>query len=396
MIILIIPFALLVGGRVPYFLLYSALFVAFVPLLHCLMGKGFIKGKVKLPEKEMMAGDEVEIRYKFENPLSISFPILEFQNNIAYRLTGKREQIEVFHLDKKDYFQGSTTISCRRRGFYKSGEVKVKIKDILNIYTLSKTIVTPLSFKVYPKITPLKSFKIQASQHMGELLVTDPLFQDYTSLSDLRSYQEGDPLKRIHWKASAKANKLIVKNYEERGDNEVVLVIDSNKKSYKSDKEFWIEDKLVETAISIIDYCLKQNMNVSLYHQRKDDIVETKGNHPGFFKHFLDEMVAFHPTGNSLLQHNVEKLTSYIKQGSTLFILTPYLDRQLGAQGIRMKMSNIRPVYIILGSKEENLTQWNENKKVTKSLEGESIPIYMIDVDQDIRDVLEGKYEKRA
>ncbi len=367
-----------------------------IPLIHCLLGVIFLKGNVRLPEKEMMAGDEVKIRYNFENPLSLTFPILEIENNIAYRLTGKREKKEIFYMEKKDYHEGTTIVSCKRRGHYKSGEVKLHIRDIFNIYSLHKTIVTPLSFKVYPQIIPLKSFKIQASQHMGELLVMDPLFQDFSSLSNLRAYQEGDPIKKIHWKASAKSDELIVKNYEERGDNEVVLVLDSHKLSYKGDDEGFIEDKLVETAAAIIDYCLKQNMKVTLYHELKDEIIETKGNHRGFLKRFMDEIVGFHPIGNSLLQYNIEKLTSFIKQGSTLFILTPKLNRQLGVKGIRMKMRNISPVYIVLGNKKENSIQWNQNKEVARVLEGESIPVYKIDIDQDIRDVLEGKHEKRT
>lgn len=394
--IIIIPYALLVGGRVPYFLLYTSILVALVPLVHCILGKMFIKGMVKLPEKEMVSGDEISIKYEFENPSSINFPILEFENNIAYRLTGKKEKKEIFHLEKQGYYEGSKTIPCRRRGHYKTGKVKLYIKDIFNIYSLQKTVKTPLSFKVYPRITPLKSFKIQASQYMGELIVKDPLFQDYSSLSDLRTYQEGDSVKKIHWKASAKSDDLIVKNYEERGDNEVVLVIDSNKESYAGDKEYWIEDKLVETCASIVDYCLKQNINVTLYHQQHDNIIETKGNNPGFLKKFMDDIVGFHPNGSFTLQQNIEKITSYIKSGVTLFVLTPRLNKQIGAQAIDMSMRSISPVYIILGSKKENPVVWNNNKEVAKALEGESIPTYMIDIEQDIREALEGKYERRA
>lgn len=386
----------MVGGRVPYFLLYTSILFLLIPLIHCLLGVIFLKGEVRLPEKEMVAGEEVIIQYEFENPLSLGFPILELENNIAYRITGKKEKKEIFHLEKKDYYEGATVVSCRRRGHYRAGKVKLHIRDIFNIYSLHKTIVTPLSFKVYPNITPLKSFKIQASQHMGELLVKEPLFQDYSSLSDLRVYQDGDSIRRIHWKASAKSEDLMVKNYEERGDNEVVIVLDSHKSSYQGDNEGWIEDQLVEAAAAIIDYCLAQNMKVTLHYEEKDEIIQTNGNHRGYLKSFMDAIVGFHPIGSSLLQNNVEKLTSFLNHGSTLFILTPQLNRQLGAQGIRLKMRNISPVYIVLGDKKENSIQWNQNKEVAKVLKGESIPIYLIDIAQDIREVLEGKYEKGA
>lgn len=392
----LVPFAIIIGGRVPYFLLYVYLLTALVPLLHGFLGKLFIKGKLKLPEKELVAGEEIKISYEIENPLALTFPCLELENTIAYRLTGQREETIFFQLDRKESFYGEATIICRRRGLYKTGEVSILIRDIFNFYTLTKVAATPLSLKIYPKITPLKNFKVQASQHMGELIVNDPLFQDYSSLSDLRLYQEGDSFKKIHWKASAKNDTLMVKNFEERGDNEVVIVLDSYQGSYEGDREYWIEDKLVEIAASLIEYCLKENIKISLYYQIPNGLVSVKGDHSGYLKSFLDKLVLFHPTVHHPFHHEIERMITTLQQGSTLLLLTPRLNKELGAQGIRLKMKNFQPVYMVVGDEKENPDLWKKNKELAKVLEGEGIPIFLIDVKQDLRDILEGKYEKGA
>ena len=44
--------------------------------------------------------------------------------------------------------------------------------------------------------------------------------------SDLREYQAGDEVKRIHWKASARSNKVFVKSYDEDRLLNIMLLID--------------------------------------------------------------------------------------------------------------------------------------------------------------------------
>jgi len=44
--------------------------------------------------------------------------------------------------------------------------------------------------------------------------------------SDLREYQPGDEVKNIHWKATARTNKVYVKSYEEDRQLSILLVVD--------------------------------------------------------------------------------------------------------------------------------------------------------------------------
>ncbi len=394
--IIVFPFALIVGGRIPYLLLYTYLLTLVIPLIHCLLGKYRLKVTIKAPEKELVAGEEIKITYEINNPLGVTFPRLEFHNDLAYRLRGRREAEVHFYLEKKGSFRRDVLVQCKRRGYFKVGVGRLIIKDIFNLYKLKKISKAPLQLKIYPRVVPLKKLKIQASQHMGELMVKNPLFQDYTSLSDLRTYQEGDSLKKIHWKASAKTDSLMVKNYEEQGDHEVIIMLDSCMKSYGADKEAYVEDKLVDTAASMIDYCLRQNIKVSLNYWDKEGDRVIMGDHPGCFKAFLDQLVSFHPTGSNDFPKEIERTLPSIPQGSTLFLLTPLLSKELGAQGIHLKMKNLRPFYMVIGSEKESPNITRANKALAKRLEGEGIPLYLIDVEQDIRDILEGKYEKGA
>jgi len=46
--------------------------------------------------------------------------------------------------------------------------------------------------------------------------------------SDLREYQPGDDVKHIHWRATARTNKVYVKSYEEERQLKVIVAIDTS------------------------------------------------------------------------------------------------------------------------------------------------------------------------
>lgn len=384
-----------VGGRVPYFLLYFYGAILLLPLLHCLVGRIWIAGELQLPKVEVMAGEEIKIKYSIANNLPIYFPWLELDNQLVYRLTGKKEEKVIFPLAPRDMIKGETVAVCRRRGLFEVGTMQLIIKDPMSFYSLSKKINDPIKLKIFPQITTLHHFNIKASQQIGDLRVRDPLFQDISEISDIKQYQQGDPIKKIHWGASARAGQLMVKNYEQRGDTQIVLLIDSFAKNYIDDKEGWIEDKLVETAASIIDYSLKRNLSTILYNVDEKSSREVKGDNPQYLKKFMNELVIFHPKGNLEFEKQVEQATLNVQQGITLLLLSPMLSKDTGTQGIYLKRRNLNPVFIVVGDSSQE-EQWNDNKNIGKRLELEGILVYYIDLKQDIRDALEGKYGKGA
>jgi len=324
-----------------------------IPYLHGLLGKFYLKGMIVIPEKDLVPGEEIKINYSLSNPLLITFARVEVENCIAQRLTGKKEELKVFSLKSDEVVWQDTTVVCRRRGIYELGEIKLYIRDIFNLYTFKKNIQTPMALKVYPAVVPLSNISVDSSE-------------DYHSLSELRSYREGDPMRKIHWKASAKKDTLMVKNYDEEANREVVIILDNYINSYEKDIEHWIEDKAIEVALSIVQHFLLKNIKVTLYYQHHKETVEIAGANYAYLKLFMERMVSLQPNGKDSYSFNIGEITSRINQGCTLFLVTPSLNTDLGAQGIRLKMKNLNPRYIVVGDEEIDPETWNRNKRIVK------------------------------
>ncbi len=78
--------------------------------------------------------------------------------------------------------------------------------------------------------------------------------EDVTNPTDVRSYQPGDPLKKIHWKLSARKQELLVRRFEDPVQPDLLVLMDSAvpKQPDNSEAEADLRDTLIETAASVM------------------------------------------------------------------------------------------------------------------------------------------------
>ncbi len=287
---IVLFFVLFVGGVIPYFLLYILLLAFLIPLIHSLIILNKIKGTVQIPTGTLYAGDKIDIDYQINNYSSFFIPYIEIQSPIEKQLTGKDSpKITTTLNPKESFFHRETLVLKKRGGYYELGEIQIIVRDIFGIYSLKKNITTKTSLLVYPETIELSTFRITAvEQSRGELLVEDPAFQDRSRISSIRDYRDGDSVKSIHWKLSAKLDHMMVKEYENRGDAHVAIFIDNYQKHFLKDLDRRLEDKVVEVALSIINYYLNQNIPIKFETQYQEDIIQIQGEQKSHIKPFFN------------------------------------------------------------------------------------------------------------
>lgn len=383
----IFAFVLFVGGTMPYFLFYIFLLTFILPLIHSLITLNKLHGSVKIPRENLYTGDKIVIDYLIENRSSFSIPYLHIYSDIKRKLTGEDTTNVILNLNKNENFAYSETVVLKRRGYYQLGEIQVTIQDVFKLYSFKKTIASSISLLVYPEIINLSTFKITANQQSGELLVYNSSFQDKSRISSLRDYVEGDSIKAMHWKLSAKKDSPIVKEFENRVNTNAIVFIDNEESIFNNDIDRHLEDKSVDVALSIINYCLNQNIEVSLQTQNKESLVEIQGQQKSDIKPFLEALARFSGNGalnfKSLLTPRIEA----IKRSSTVVIITPNLDKSIGACGIQLKMKNLNPLFIII-TDVINKTGYLD-LLIEKRLKQEGIQVYIIDHNTNIKESLE-------
>lgn len=90
--------------------------------------------------------------------------------------------------------------------------------------------------------------------------------EDVTNPSDVRTYQQGDALKKIHWKLSLRKGELMVRRFEEPVLPEVLVLMDCSQPPTwgHPDAEADVRDSLLETAASVVAHQLHSDHGVRL------------------------------------------------------------------------------------------------------------------------------------
>ena len=99
-------------------------------------------------------------------------------------------------------------LRCNRRGFFRIGPTLFESGDFFGLNRRFATGEDAAYITVYPKIIPLAQYAIPTSKPMGETVVKRRLVEDPTRLAGVREYRTGDPLRRIHWRATARTGTL--------------------------------------------------------------------------------------------------------------------------------------------------------------------------------------------
>jgi uncharacterized protein (DUF58 family) len=96
-------------------------------------------------------------------------------------------------------------------------------------------------------------------------------FIEQDVMVDIREYAYGDPLKKIHWKLSAKNDRLLVKKYTSNKEKKLVVIIDTLYLKLNSGiTKLIIEDQIIERAVSLVYTHLQKYSGVRIMNSMND------------------------------------------------------------------------------------------------------------------------------
>ncbi|MBT6722952.1 MAG: DUF58 domain-containing protein [Planctomycetaceae bacterium] len=140
---------------------------------------------------------------------------------------------------------------CNRRGFYQLGPVVLETGDLFGLHRRFQIRSKPQYLTVYPKVVPIDGYELSSRRPIGEIKMTHRLFEDPTRIAGVRAYQEGDPLNRIHWRATARTGKLQSKIYESSTVAGLTVILDFHEKAFQRQHEPIRSELAVTAAVSV-------------------------------------------------------------------------------------------------------------------------------------------------
>ncbi|MGB9739139.1 MAG: DUF58 domain-containing protein [Chloroflexus aggregans] len=116
-------------------------------------------------------------------------------------------------------------LRCKRRGTFRFGPAQAQSGDPFGIYRSEMTFAADATLLVYPRLRSLAELGLPARDPLG-LVRASALLRDPLRVVGVREYAPSDPLKDVHWAATARTGTLQTRVYEPTTAHVVALVLD--------------------------------------------------------------------------------------------------------------------------------------------------------------------------
>lgn len=215
---------------------------------------------------EVTVGQSVGVGMKITNRSGYWIPWMLIDEKISKRYTKLPPvalQILVSTVQLLSFSPKKTTLSryaleTQRRGYYQLGPTLLETGDLLGLHRSFRIANQPDYITVLPKLIVLEGFEVSSRRPMGDLKVEDRVLEDPTLLSGLREYRSGDPMNRVHWKATARTGTLHTRVFQPTCVQGAMLLLDMHESTNESRNEP-VRSDLAVTAAASISHWLYQN-----------------------------------------------------------------------------------------------------------------------------------------
>lgn len=216
--------------------------------------------------QEVTVGATVGVGMKITNKSGYWIPWILIDDKIAKRYTKLPPvalnllvaTVQLLSFSPKKTTLHRYALQTQRRGYYQLGPTLLETGDLLGLHRSFRIANQPSYLTVLPKLTVLEGIEISSRRPMGEMKVEDRVLEDPTLMTGLREYRAGDPINRVHWKATARTGTLHTRVFQPTCVQGAMLLLDMHESTNPQKHEPVRTDLAVSAAASIAHW-LYQN-----------------------------------------------------------------------------------------------------------------------------------------
>lgn len=234
-------------GHEELLLVGAVCLVLLVVALVCVLVPTRVQARLALRSSHTVAGEtgRAVLHVRNRSPL----PLLHPEVTIPIGEDATRLRLPVL---RHDVEQAETIpVPTFRRGVIDVGPATHRRTDPLGLVRRQVRWGSPVQLYVRPRMAALDAMTT------GFLSEQEGVPSDRVSMNDLafhalREYVRGDDLRHVHWRSSARAGQLLIRQYHQTRRNHATVVLDDDRASYRVDDDF---EMAVSIAASLVARC---------------------------------------------------------------------------------------------------------------------------------------------
>lgn len=272
--------------------------------------------------KKTEIGSRETLVIDLSNKGSLSIPWLIFEESFPRsameqqpsKLSIKGKGLGIIQLGPNEIHQIEYTVAFNQRGYFQLGPLLVETGDLFGLHRKYKILTNPEFVLVVPKIVPLQHYQIASKRPIGEIRITHRLYDDPTRIAAVRPYQSGDPLNRLHWRATARTGELHSRVYENSCIAGATLLLDFNDFAYQGTGESVASELAITTAASLANALFEEGNQVGLVTNGRDAAERIK--HEGWKGEFTTRSDAHQKTESEGINERLRPIVVQTRKGA--------------------------------------------------------------------------------
>jgi hypothetical protein len=174
------------------------------------------------------AGQTAQVRLRLENVSRLPTGLLLAEDAVPYAL-GARPRYVLNGIERGGSRELSYPLRSDLRGKFMVGPLEIRIADAFGLVELGRSFSACTTFVVTPKVIPLARAVVNGSW-LGD---GDGRSRAMAAAGEddvvPRAYRDGDELRRVHWRSTARYGELMVRREEQQWRNKVLLLLDTRR-----------------------------------------------------------------------------------------------------------------------------------------------------------------------
>ncbi len=373
MVVILAVFSLVSGlitGRTLFYHL-AYLFVALIVLafLWAWTGISWVHLRRQTRARRAQVGRPMEERFAVRN--SSALPKLWLEVRDESNLPGHLASQVVNALPAHQERAWTIRTICRERGRYTLGPISLYSGDPLGLFHMRRSLEPTSSIVVYPATVDIPFFPLPTGLLPGGDALRRRTHYITTNAAGVRDYVPGDSFNRIHWRSTARRDRLIVKEFELDPLSDVWIFLDMQRDVHaalpvpedaeRDDTPFWVrpkefklppssEEYAVTAAASLAQYFLRRDRALGLvsYGQRRETMQADRGERQ--LTKVLETLAVLRAQGEVPLAELIRAEAQQLVRGTSVIIITPSDDVQWLVAARQMERAGLRVVAVVIDS----------------------------------------------
>lgn len=348
LILLTFSFAMFQGGFVSWFLFYSFIpFALYALLISFYSLKGFVIIR-SLSKTEYNAGEPLKatVTMRRRSSFPLFYLLIEdlMGETLKFSVQEKKAKTLLFPGFKKE-LTSEYIINELPRGEHLLQGFQLRIGDPLGLIEKESKVVNETKIIVYPAFTEILYRPFENHYDQGMTASRERVQRDTSMAIGVREYQPGDRFSWINWKATAKQNDIMTKEFEQRQSHDVFVVMDCI-----PHPNF---EAIVSFTTSLLRAIIKKGAQAGFLTYSRERVAFPIRGGEKQLQNLFYHLAKIDANSSTSLDHILDSEQLFIQQTVSFMLVTSELSRQLIEKAsILGKRKGSIIIFLIKGEKE--------------------------------------------